>query len=229
MPKKILLFFLFFTISIHTKAEESIILFGVEKEKEAGYYYLGHIAPLQNSKLGAGYVQRFWLDYNNFNYNLTTSNIDAKAKGVSYALGYQNSLNNNFSYAGFIGAGIRNTDLSPNDPGNKSEGTKINPMIIIEAEQKFNNFYKLNFNASSEPNVESYWSRLRFSFGETIKVGPEFTMQGDPSYDTKKMALFISDIEIGNEIKMGAKIGQSKTNGSGHEAFIGIEFVKLLK
>ena len=104
MPKKILLFFLFFTISIHLKAEESIILFGVEKEKEAGYYYLGHIAPLQNSKLGAGYVQRFWLDYNNFNYNLTTTNIDAKVKGVSYALGYQNSLNNNFSYAGFFGA-----------------------------------------------------------------------------------------------------------------------------
>ena len=62
MPKKILLFFLFFNISIHTKDEESIILFAVEKEKEAGYYYLGHIAPLQNSKLGAGYVQRFWLD-----------------------------------------------------------------------------------------------------------------------------------------------------------------------
>jgi len=208
MLKKILLFFLFFTISIHTKAEESIILFGAEKEREAGYYYLGHIAPLENSKLGAGYVQRYWLDYNNFNYNLTTSNIDAKAKGASYALGYQNSLNNNFSYAGFIGAGIRNTTLSPNDPGNKSEGTKINPMIIVELEQKFNNFYKLNFNASSEP---------------------EFTIQGDPSYDTKKMALFISDIEIGNEIKMGAKIGQSKSNGSGHEAFIGIEFVKLLK
>ena len=31
MPKKILLFFLFFTISIHTKAEESIMLFGAEK------------------------------------------------------------------------------------------------------------------------------------------------------------------------------------------------------
>lgn len=229
MRKKLFLIFLYLILSINLKAEESILLFGAEKEKEAGYYYLGHVAPLQDSKLGNGYVQRFWLDYNNFNYDLNSSNIDAKAKGISYALGYQGLLDNSFSYAGFIGAGFRNTDLSPNDPGNKSEGSKLNAMLIIEAEKKFTNFYKLNFYASSEPNVDSYWSRLKFSFGDHIKIGPEFTMQGDPSYDTKKIALFVSDIDISKETKMGLKIGQSKTNGLEREAFIGIEFVKILK
>lgn len=229
MHKKLFLIFLYLILPIHLKAEESILLFGAEKEKEAGYYYLGQLAPLQGSKLGNGYVHRLWLDYNNFNYDLNSTNVDAKAKGISYALGYQGLVDNSFSYAGFIGAGFRNTDLSPNDPGNKSEGSKLNAMLLVEAEKKFTNSYKLNFYASSEPNVESYWSRLKLSFGDHIKIGPEFTIQGDPSYDTRKIALFVSDIDISNETKMGLKIGQSKTNGSGHEAFIGIEFVKVLK
>jgi len=229
MRKNLTILFLVIIFSSPLKADESILLFGVEREKEAGYYYLGNISPLKGSTLGNGYVQRLWLDYNNFNYNLNSTTIDAKAKGLSYAIGYQGSFDKSFSYAGFIGVGVRNTDLSPNDPGNQSEGTEVNPMLIVEAEKKFTDFYKLNFNASTEPSAESYWSRLRFSFGDSIKMGPELTMQGDPSYDTKKIALFISDIEFGKDIKIGAKIGESKTNGSGNQAFIGIEIIKILK
>lgn len=209
---------------------ESLFLAGADKAKSEGYYYLGYITPFQGSHLGNGYVSRSWIDYNNYNYTSSNRNIDANVKGISYTLGYQQKIDNTLTIAGYAGAIFHNTDLSPDDAGNKNKGSDLNPLIIVEAEKKISSFSTFNINASFEPNADAYWSRIRFGYGDgNLKTGPEFTLQGDPTYDAKKITWFINGIETSKDSTLGAKVGFASTNNDPYSGFIGIEFTKILK
>jgi hypothetical protein len=209
---------------------DSIMLAGADKAKGEGYYYLGYIAPFQGSSLGNGYVSRTWIDYNNYNYSSSNRNIDASVKGVSYTLGYQNKLDNTLTVAGYLGAIFHNTSLSPDDTGNKNRGSDLNPLILAEAEKKLTSFSTFNINGSFEPSADAYWSRIRLGFGNgSLKTGPEFTLQGDPTYESKKIGWFVNGVEMGKDLNFGAKLGFNSTNNGAYTGFIGIEFTKVLK
>lgn len=209
---------------------DSIILAGADKAKAEGYYYLGYITPFQGSSLGNGYVSRTWIDYNNYNYDSSNRNINASVKGISYTLGYQKKLDSTLVVASYVGAIFHDTNLSPDDTGNKSRGSDLNLLILAEAEKKLSNFSTFNINGSFEPGADTYWSRIRLGFGEgNLKTGPEFTLQGDPTYDSKKIGWFVSGVEMGKDLNFGAKVGFNSTNDGAYTGFVGIEFTKVLK
>lgn len=217
-------FSLFFFLSGQTFATD-LILSGADTSKNASYYYLGYIKPLQGSELGKGFVSRFWLDYISYDYASINSRVEATAPGVSYSIGYQKSLET-FTFGAFLGAEIRKTELSPIDNSNEAEGTIISPLISVEAQNKFSNFSVLNFNASLRPNIMGYWTRVSLGFGDKFKTGPEVTIQGDSTYQIKRYGWFINGIDIGNQTYIGGSLGMIKADGVSNLPYVGLNFVK---
>ena len=222
MRKLNCLLFLFLTCPVYAT---DLILTGADSSKNSSYYYLGYITPFHGNELGSGYVSRFWLDYIEYDYASGNSRIQASAPGISYSIGFQRSVDK-FSFGAFIGAEIRKTELSPNDSSNNANGTKINPLLSLEAQNKFSDFSSINFNGSLEPNTIAYWSRVRLGIGNTYKTGPEISIQGDSTYHTKKFGWFLNGINVGKEIYLGGKLGATKTDASSYQPYVGIDLVK---
>jgi hypothetical protein len=219
-----LYFSFFLLVSSHAFATD-LILSGADTSKNSSYYYLGYITPLEGSELGKGFVNRFWLDYISYDYASGSNTVQASAPGISYSIGFQKTLDK-LSFGAFLGAEIRRTELSPIDYSNEAEGTKINPLISVEAQNKFSSFSVINFNASLKPNNMGYWTRVSLGFGDKFKTGPEVSIQGDSTYQTNKYGWFISGIDIGNQISIGGKLGMTKTDNTSYLPYIGLNLGK---
>mgnify|MGYP006864916047 CR=1 FL=1 len=73
-------------------AQERIMLAGVEASRDSRYAYLGAVLPLPGNRLGQGFVQRYWLDYDAYRYEkLPQQYIDTEVASGEAALGYQQS------------------------------------------------------------------------------------------------------------------------------------------
>ena len=208
------------------KAEGSLALTGFESAKNNGYYYVGFLNAFEGSRLGNGYVQRFWADYLTYQYNNGTSDVNAKAPGLAYSLGYQKTTNTQ-SWGAYLGIQGRKTNLSPDDPGNDSRGNRGSVVIALEGKQKLDDLVAAELMGNYAPNT-GYWGRARIPIGSTIKTGPEYAIQGNPSYQNQKVGWFVSDIDLGSGFKTGAKFGYSKNNGLGGSMYFGLDLTKYI-
>jgi hypothetical protein len=209
-----------------SSAEGSLALTGFESAKNNGYYYVGFLNAFEGSRLGNGYVQRFWVDYLTYQYNNGAADINAKAPGLSYSLGYQKSTNTQ-SWGAYLGLQGRKTNLMPDDPGNDSRGNHGSLVIALEGKQKLVDNLAVELMGNYAPNT-GYWSRARIPFGSTVKTGPEYAIQGNPSYQNQKVGWFISDIDLGSGFKTGAKAGYSRNNGLGGSMYFGLDLTKYI-
>jgi len=208
-------------------AEDSLALAGFESAKNNGYYYVGFLNAFEGSRIGNGYVQRFWVDYLTYQYNNGTSDINAKAPGLSYSLGYQKSTDTQ-SWGAYLGLQGRRTNLTPDDPGNDSRGNQGSLVIALDGRQKIANNLAVEFMGNYAPNT-GYWSRARIPIGSTVKTGPEYVIQGNPNYQNQKIGWFISDIDIGSGFKTGVKAGYSKNNSLGGSMYFGLDLTKYIE
>jgi hypothetical protein len=208
-------------------AEDSLALAGFESAKNNGYYYVGFLNAFEGSRIGNGYVQRFWVDYLTYQYNNGTSDINAKAPGLSYSLGYQKSTDTQ-SWGAYLGLQGRRTNLTPDDPGNDSRGNQSSLVIALDGRQKIVNNLAVEFMGNYAPNT-GYWSRARIPIGSTVKTGPEYVIQGNPNYQNQKIGWFISDIDIGSGFKTGVKAGYSKNNSLGGSMYFGLDLTKYIE
>lgn len=214
-------------VCLKTEAKESIVLSGFEYSKNNSYLYAGHISPLGNSSLGNGYVQRVWLDYLTYEYSGGPGNVKAKAPGVTYALGYQAAIND-LIWGAYVGVQSRTTSLSPNDPGNTSDGNKVAAIISLDLTQKITNNSSFELMGSNSP-TNGYWSRMRLQLGDSVKFGPEYSVQGNDSYRNTKIGFFLGNFMVSNQLNLQLKIGHSKNENLPGSTYIGIDFVQLLK
>ena len=231
MNKSLLIRVLFllncFTFSQYGKAADSLTLTGFESAKNNGYYYLGFLNAFDGSRLGNGFVQRFWADYLTYQYNNGSADINAKAPGLAYSIGFQNTTDM-YSWGGYLGIQGRRTNLVPDDPGNDSRGNRGAAVGAIEGRYRLESNLAAELMANYAANT-GYWSRARILVGSTFKSGPEYSIQGNPNYQNQKVGWFISDIDLGSGFKTGGKIGYSKNNGMSGSLYFGLELSKYIE
>lgn len=226
IPFKFLLIAILCSSMSAVRASDSIALTGFESAKNNGYYYLGFLNAFDGSRLGNGYVQRFWVDYLTYQYSNGSADINAKAPGLAYSLGYQKTTDQ-YNWGAYLGIQGRRTNLTPDDPGNDSRGNRGAAVVAIEGRYKPTDFIAAELMANYAANT-GYWSRARIPIGTQVKTGPEYSIQGNPSYQNQKIGWFVSDIDLGSGFKTGGKVGYSKNNGLGGSIYFGLELSKYI-
>lgn len=229
-------------ISTAAIADGRLLLAGAEVRNQGAYYaYLGTILPLPgNNRLGDGWVQRYWLDLVGYNYKKDEERIDANARGLEAAIGYQKSPQWG-SWGVYLGLRYQNTSLSPFDPDSKVRGNQLLPKVQAEITVPFASSWQFsgiasyiptatdlrtNVSAMDTRSIDGYWFRVRVlkTLANTHVVGPELIFQGDPNYNATKIGVVYGNIGIANKLAMNLRAGfhSQKDHNS---PYAGVEFI----
>lgn len=207
-------------------AQEGIALAGVEASRDNRYAYLGTVLPLPGSRLGQGYVQRYWLDYVAYSYEKTPQlEIDTRMSAAEAALGYQQSSASGW-WGAYLGARYANTRLRPDDPDNDDQGRRVRAKLQFEGETDMMAGWRINGIASHLVGDANYWARLRLQtqLRNRWRVGPEVLVQGDSNYSAYKVGAFVGNIGLSASTALTLKAGVSKPEDDPASAYLGAEF-----
>lgn len=207
-------------------AQERIMLTGVEVSRDSQYAYLGAVLPLPGNRLGQGFVQRYWLDYDAYRYEkLPQQYIDTRVAGGEAALGYQQSSASGW-WGAYLGARYANTRLSPNDPDNDDRGWRLRAKLQFEGETEIGAGWRANGIASNLVGDANYWVRLRLHtlLRNQWHVGPEVIVQGDSNYSAYKVGAFFGNIKLGASSALTLKAGVSNPADEPASLYVGAEF-----
>lgn len=211
-------------------AGDKLVLAGAEGgagDTENYYTYVGLVAPLTGDHLGNGFVQRYWVDFLGYSYE-TNRQIDAQAVGLEAALGYQESGKAGWG-AAYLGLRYNNTNLSPDDPANRTEGEHLWVKTQLEGELKLAETWKLGGIASYIFSAESFWLRTRLlhPLEQGLSTGPEVVFMGDPNYRAWQFGWVVTGFKPWQDVEIGLKAGVRITDGSAVNGLIGIELARM--
>lgn len=207
-------------------AQDRIALAGVEASRDNRYAYMGTVLPLPGSRLGQGYVQRYWLDYVAYRYEKTPQlEIDTRMTAVEAALGYQQSGASGW-WGAYLGARHASTRLRPDDPDNDDRGRRLRAKLQLEGETGIAAGWRINGIASHLVGDANYWARVRLQtqLRNRWHVGPEVIAQGDSNYSAYKVGAFVGNIGLGPSAALTLKAGVSKPEDDPASAYLGAEF-----
>jgi hypothetical protein len=212
-----------------THAREWLGLTGAEMaEQGSAYAFAGAIVPFgSDTVLGQGWVQRYWLDWVEYRFNSEGEQVRARAPGFSASLGYQNS-DGTGSWAAYVGAGYRDTDLTPDRPNAKVRDAQSALLLLAETDHRFAEAWRFNGAIQYSAGPDSYWSRAKFlrkSPSATFWLGMEIVFQGDPDYKAYKLGLVLDELPVSSRVNLNFKLGAVKTKGLETDAYAGIELV----
>lgn len=206
-------------------ARDAVVLAGAEAGKGTRYGYLGGVLPIAGSRLGKGWVQRYWLDYTAYRYEKSPGNdVDAKVMGGEAALGFQDGDGHGW-WSAYFGARYGDTRLSPDDSVNEDRGGRFRAKVQLEGETALTSAWRLNGIVSHLVGHSSYWLRVRAqtALGNQLYAGPEFIAQGDPTYRLHKLGAFVGGIRLGGDVALTLKGGLSRLESDSTGAYVGIE------
>ncbi len=211
-------------------AGDKLVLAGAEGgagDTENYYTYAGLVAPLVGDHLGNGLVQRYWIDFLGYSYE-TDQEIDAQAVGLEGALGYQKSGPAGWG-AAYLGLRYNNTDLSPDDPANRTEGEHLWVKTQLEGEMNFAETWKLGGIASYTFSAESFWLRTRLlrQLEQGLSTGPEVVFMGDPNYRAWQFGWVVTGFKPWQNVEIGLKAGVRITDGTAVNGLVGIELSRM--
>ncbi len=211
--------------SIHPAvAADALVLAGAEVARNAGYAYLGYLAPLPGSAFGRGWVHREWLDALQYSYD-NSGQITARSPGISAAVGYQGH-DASAAWAGYLGLRLADTRLSPDDPGNVNRGFHARAQAQLEyrvphavAGAEFDGLAQWEFGS------RSWYARMRLN---GWKFGPELVLKGSPDYDAVQIGATtrIYDNRDGGALTL--KGGLTRQSGGSTGPYLGLEWVRGL-
>lgn len=207
-------------------AEDWMFLSGVDVGgQHSNYAMVGLLAPLPGYRLGKGWVARGLVDGLTYRYDKNNTDIDATAFGGEASLGWMNS-NEDGWFGLYAGAVLRETDLSPDDPGSEARGTKASARFSAEGERKFGADWKVGAMASYSAFADnSYWNRVRvlYRFDDSIFAGPEATYQGSDDYSAWGVGAALVGIKLGERGELGMKAGMRKAEDVSASPYAGLE------
>lgn len=212
-----------------SNASEWLGLAGAEMaERGSAYAFAGAIVPLgPDAALGQGWVQRYWLDWVEYRFDSEGEQVRARAPGFSASLGYQNS-DGAGSWAAYIGAGYRDTDLTPDRPNAKVRDAQSALLLLVETDRRFAETWRFTGAIQYSAGPDSYWSRAKF-LNRSSADGPwwgwEIVFQGDPDYKAYKLGLVLDEVSVTSRMSLNFKLGAIKTKGLETDAYAGIEMV----
>ena len=208
-------------------AADRLALAGAEPGGENAYYYAGLLAPFQGSDLGNGFVQRYWLDWLEYEYNNGIETIRARAPGASVAVGYGKTVTEG-AWNIYLGVVWRDTDLSPEDPGSKVQGTQWGMNISMQGDHRLGDNWRANGIASFTTGTASYWTRGRLTrkLPSGHAAGVEVLLHGNDDYWAWQAGVVMLDIQLTPQTSLGLKGGARKTSGEDIGAYLGFELAK---
>jgi hypothetical protein len=210
-------------------AREWLGLTGVEMaEQGSAYAFAGAIVPFGgDAVLGQGWVQRYWMDWVEYRFDSEGEQVRARAPGFSASLGYQNS-DGTGSWAAYIGAGYRDTDLTPDRPNAEVRDAQSALLLLAETDRRFAGTWRFVGAVQYTAGPDSYWSRAKFlrkSSSAPFWLGVEMVFQGDPDYKAHKLGLVLDEWPVTSRVSLNFKLGAVKTRSLDTDAYAGIELV----
>jgi hypothetical protein len=203
-------------------AADALVLAGAEGARNAGYAYLGYLAPLPGSALGKGWVHREWLDALQYSYD-ASEQITARSPGFSGAIGYQGG-DASAAWAGYLGLRFANTRLSPDDPGNVNRGFLTRAQAQFEyrvpraaAGAEFDGLAQWEFGS------RSWFARMRLN---GWKFGPELVLKGSPDYSAVQIGVTTRIYDNGAGDALTLKGGVTRQSGDSTGPYLGLEWVR---
>lgn len=144
--------------------------------------YAGGLLALPGNSLGNGLAIRAGINGGTYRYR-TSELIEATYVGAEIALVYQ--MSGDWGWANISGGPrITDTDLDPNDLGNKLRGTRFD--AGLQTDGALGNQWRLGWFGSWGVRNESYIGQLRLtrlvSARSQTRIGLEGIVQGDPTY-----------------------------------------------
>ena len=203
---------------------ESVEVGGIAASGNSQVGYLGHVSALPGQSLADGVAWSLFTDYVRYRYDQAGSRVQASAPGLSFGILKQ--------FSGDYGAisfgttlSLRDTRLSPGDPGNKAEGFKIGvgPQLQWRASehQRVAGDLFANYISGRRSYFAKGFAGFRSSGGWAI--GPEAWVIGDPSYRIRGYGLALRDLKAG-PLRIGLRLGAEKQAEQRRYITGGIEF-----
>lgn len=206
-------------------AEDRLLFLGGEADSRNYYLYTGTVLPMPGYSLGAGLVQRYWLDLYTYDYLKDSARIDADAIGFEAALGYQWSGPDWWSG---VYAGVRVTDisLSPDDPTADARGTQAGFKLQAEAEAPLAGAWRVQGIAAYATGTDGYWvrGRLMRPVLNGLVAGPEAVALGNDDFSAWQAGVFLGNIALAPHTHLLVKAGYRHQDGSGR-AYGGLELI----
>lgn len=211
-----------------SSAESRLWLAGAETSPGSQYGYVGILMPAFGGNLGEGAVQRYWLDRQTYRYEGDGRTIQAEAYGAEAALGHVwPGARGNFT--AYLGVLYRDTELTPDDPGNAARGGNFRIKAQVESSTRMGPDRELGLMGSYIFGQQGYWGRIRLGqrLANGLQTGPELLLQGDPEYRIAQAGWFLGGLSLGGRAELGLKAGIRMQRGEGSRAYLGLEFSGL--
>lgn len=177
---------------------------GTISESESAY--AGVIKAFPKARLGKGFALRGSVNGGTYSYDVAATEIDAKYVGAETAIVYQ--LSGSWGWAN-MSAGPRYTytDLSPNDPGNKRQGSRWDVGLQTDGALD-GRTWRLGWVGSVGPFDGAYEGRLQLGRkleGQKYRIGVEGGIMGNPTYSKKIAGAFLAASVARNmDLQLGA-------------------------
>jgi hypothetical protein len=186
---------------------------------EAGHErsaFIGGVQALPGSSVGRGWALRGSLQAGRYGYERQGDRVRARYAGGELMLSRQWSDATRYG-ALSIGPRYTDTDLSPDDPGNRRGGRHWDAALQAEGRQDFGRWQVSGF-SSYGIRLKEYYARAdltrRVSAGG-LRAGVEAGFEGDESYDRQRVGAVIGlDRQaFGLRLSAGAKMGSEPRGG----------------
>jgi hypothetical protein len=155
--------------------------------------YAGIVHALPGNALGKGLAVRGSISGGSFEYESNAVEIDGRFASGEAALVYQ--LSGTWGWAN-VSAGARLSDvkLSPNDPSNDRQGTRVDLALQSDGAVLLDSAWRMGWLGSLGVRDRTYFGRA--DIGRVIaprsqtRLGLEAGVQGDPRYRSATLGLF---------------------------------------
>lgn len=149
--------------------------------------YLGATVPVG----GSGFALRGIVSTSQYKYRSAGTRITSdQVQGEVSAL-YQRAGPNGYFDLG-VGARYTDTDLSPGDPGNRSQGDEWDVVLSMSGQTAPGPWRAAGF-ASYAVDSEDYYVRaeLTRAVRPSVRLGLEAVLDGDPNYDRRRAGVLL--------------------------------------
>jgi hypothetical protein len=206
---------------------DRLALAGAEYGDKNAYVYAGLLVPFPGSNLGNGFIQRYWLDWLQYEYDAGERTIKAKAPGASVALGYGKAVEAG-AWSVYLGPVWRNTDLSPDDRDSDVRGTQWGMNLSLQGNRKIGDDWRVNGIASFTTGTDSYWTRGRITrkLLSGYAAGLEVVVHGNDDYSAWQAGAVLLDIRLSQQVSLGLKGGARESSGEDMGAYLGVELAR---
>ena len=213
------------------RAEDKLMIAGIQGSSQSSYSYLGLIQPLEKSTLGKGWYRKILISHLTYRYLQTNPNtginINATAPGIEGGFGHAwSGLPWSLDLSATVG--YRNISLSPISPAADDKGGifTLNPQIQARYQFTENLDADLLANHSLGQGNTYARERLGWRLASGTRIGPELIQVNGKTYHNTQMGFFAS-MPLANSWTVELNAGRSHSQTLGNATYGGIGIAKV--